>query len=87
MMAPDYTQWHGFYEVADRFYMQLVPQARELAEHAIAEGKKKQGEAVLAVIDEVLNMDDHKWFIGKMDPAEKARRAKAREEFKKRYAQ
>ena len=35
----------------------------------------------------VLNMDDHKWFIGKMDPAEKARRAKAREEFKKRYAQ
>ncbi|RMF20650.1 MAG: hydroxylamine oxidoreductase [Deltaproteobacteria bacterium] len=87
MMAPDYTQWHGFYEVADRFYTQLVPQARELAEHAIAEGKEKEGKAVLAVIDEVLNMDDHKWFLGKMDPAEKARRAKAREEFKKRYAQ
>jgi len=87
MMAPDYTQWHGFFEVADRFYTQLVPQARELAEGAVAEGHKKEGQAVLAVIDEVLAMDGHKWFIGNMDPAEKARRAKAREEFKARYAQ
>ncbi len=43
MMAPDYTQWHGFYEVAERFYMGLVPQARELAEKAIAAGRKRQG--------------------------------------------
>ena len=27
MMAPDYTQWHGMFEVADRFYLELVPQA------------------------------------------------------------
>ncbi len=87
MMAPDYTQWHGFYEVAERFYMELVPQAHEPAEKAIAAGRRRQGESVLAAIDEVLNMDDHKWFIGEMDPAEKARRASAREQFKKRYAQ
>jgi nitrate reductase NapA len=31
MMAPDYAHWHGMYEVAERFYMQLVPQgARDL---------------------------------------------------------
>ncbi len=30
MMAPDYTQWHGFFEVAQRFYMELLPEAEEL---------------------------------------------------------
>ena len=31
MMAPDYTHWHGMYEVAERFYMELIPMAREIA--------------------------------------------------------
>jgi hypothetical protein len=87
MMAPDYTQWHGFYEVADRFYIELVPQAKELAEHAIHNGNREGGEAVLAVIDEVLHMDDHKWFLGEMDPEERAARKRAAAEFEKRYAQ
>jgi hydroxylamine dehydrogenase len=30
MMGPDYVQWHGFFEVADRFYNELVPQAEAL---------------------------------------------------------
>jgi hydroxylamine dehydrogenase len=30
MMGPDYVQWHGFYEVADRFYNELVPEAEAL---------------------------------------------------------
>jgi predicted heme/steroid binding protein/uncharacterized membrane protein len=30
MMGPDYVQWHGFYEVADRFYNMFVPEAEEL---------------------------------------------------------
>ena len=34
MMAPDYTHWHGMYEVAERFYMELIPQARELADRS-----------------------------------------------------
>ena len=25
MMAPDYTHWHGTYEVAKRFYAELIP--------------------------------------------------------------
>ncbi len=87
MMGPDYTQWHGFFEVAERFYMELIPQARELAEHAIEEGKGEAGNAVLAEIDAVLNMDEHKWILGKMDPDEQAARKKAGEEFKKRYVQ
>ena len=30
MMGPDYVQWHGFYEVADRFYNEFIPEAEEL---------------------------------------------------------
>jgi hypothetical protein len=30
MMGPDYVQWHGFFEVADRFYNEFVKQAEEL---------------------------------------------------------
>ncbi len=26
--TPDYTQWHGMFEVAERFYMKLIPEAR-----------------------------------------------------------
>jgi hypothetical protein len=30
MMGPDYTQWHGFYEVAKNFYNEFVPEAEAL---------------------------------------------------------
>lgn len=30
MMGPDYTWWHGMYEVAQHFYFKLLPEAREL---------------------------------------------------------
>ena len=30
MMGPDYTQWHGFYEVAKHFYSDFLPEAEEL---------------------------------------------------------
>ncbi|MBN1401420.1 MAG: hypothetical protein JXA74_11325, partial [Anaerolineae bacterium] len=30
MMGPDYVQWHGFYEVAERFYIEFVPEAEAL---------------------------------------------------------
>jgi hypothetical protein len=62
MMAPDYAHWHGMYEVAERFYMELIPQARELAEHARAEGKTAAADAVEALIAETLARPEHAWF-------------------------
>ncbi len=62
MMAPDYTHWHGMYEVAERFYMELIPQARELADHAEAHGNRAGARAVNAVIDEILSRPEHAWF-------------------------
>ena len=29
MMGPDYTWWHGIYEVAQHFYFKMIPEARE----------------------------------------------------------
>jgi hypothetical protein len=90
MMGPDYTQWHGNFEVAHRFYMEFVPQLRELLHRAAQSGDKARIEAgrkIEAELNQVLNSEMHRWFVGKMSPAERAARKKAAEEFKKRYAQ
>jgi len=39
MMGPDFTHWHGTYEVAKHFYSEYVPELRELA-HANANSKR-----------------------------------------------
>jgi hypothetical protein len=64
MMAPDYAHWHGMYEVAERFYQQLIPQARELAAHAEESGQPAAAEAVRKAIDEILARPEHEWFEG-----------------------
>ena len=55
MQGPDYTQWHGFFEVAHRFYFELIPEARELARGA---------SSVLRTIDEILARSEHIWQQG-----------------------
>jgi len=90
MMGPDYTQWHGNFEVAQRFYMEFVPQLRDVLKTAAESGdpaKQEAAKKVQAELDRVLNSEDHRWFIGKMPQAEREARKKAAEEFRKRYAQ
>ncbi len=89
MMGPDYTHWHGTYEVAKHFYTEMVPELERL----VAEGKassdpkkQKAAKALQAKLDEVLNAKNHRWYLDKMDPKEKERRKKAAAEFKKRYS-
>ncbi len=64
MMAPDYAHWHGMYEVAERFYQELIPQAREHIEHAKAHGNAEGGEKVEKLIEEILSRPEHKWIKG-----------------------
>jgi predicted heme/steroid binding protein len=52
MMGPDYVQWHGFFEVAERFYMELVPEAEEL---------------LPGVTSDYLAADEHRWLRGLPD--------------------
>jgi hydroxylamine dehydrogenase len=49
MMGPDYTQWHGFFEVAKIFYTQFVPEAEQL---------------LPGVTADVMKSDYHKWTAG-----------------------
>lgn len=61
MMGPDYTHWHGMFEVAERWYLEFIPLAREIAEKAAHGDKPQQGKAVLAVIDEIMSRPEHRW--------------------------
>jgi len=54
MMGPDYTQWHGFYEVAKSFYTDFLAQAEALEP---------------GITQNTLNSEFHKWRRG-LDPAE-----------------
>jgi len=76
MMAPDYTHWHGMFEVAERFYMELIPMAREITTHAASQGHGTAARAVNQVIDEILSRPEHAWFQeGAEGQAEAIRRA------------
>ncbi len=74
MMAPDYTQWHGFFEVAERLYQEFIPEAKEL-------GHDNAG--VQAAIAALLDMEQHAW----MKEMSKEAMAKVRQFYKSRYGQ
>jgi formate-dependent nitrite reductase cytochrome c552 subunit len=89
MMGPDYTHWHGTYEVAKHFYSKMVPELEHLIEKGRAstdDTRKAAAEALAKKLEEVLNSANHNWYLNKMDPAEKADREKRQQEFQKRYA-
>jgi len=85
MMAPDYTQWHGFFEVAHRFYFELVPQARETLEKAVKSGRTSEAQKaeVEKVIEGVLSRTDHQWLKG-LTPEQRREQMKF---YKDRYNQ
>ncbi len=61
MMAPDYTHWHGMFEVAERWYTEFIPELREIIEHARKEGKKEAADAASKVVEEIMSRQEHKW--------------------------
>ncbi|MFQ6609418.1 MAG: hydroxylamine oxidoreductase, partial [Fidelibacterota bacterium] len=88
MMAPDYTHWHGTYDLAKNFYSEFIPEIEEIIEKGLNSDDKNDQKAakhLQELLEETLNQDNHKWIEGKMDPEEMERRKKASEEFKSRY--
>ncbi len=81
MMAPDYTHWHGMFEVAERFYMELIPMAREAIQHARAEGRATAARAVEQVVNEILSRPEHVWFEEGAEGAAE----RIRQEMERRY--
>ncbi len=88
MMGPDYTHWHGTYEVAKHFYVKFVPELEKLVREGKQSGDPAKAAAAEALEDklhEVLTSKNHRWYLNQSDPEEQERRERAREEFKKRY--
>ncbi len=60
--ASDYTHWHGMYEIAEKFYQELIPEALEIADHAKESGKTAQTKAVQDLIDGIFARLEHRWI-------------------------
>jgi len=67
MMGPDYVQWHGFFEVAERFYMEFVPEAERL---------------LPGVTRSHLSAEEHRWLRGLPDDARREIEAFYRERYR-----
>ncbi len=77
MMGPDYTHWHGMYEVSKHFYTKFLPQVIEVAAQKSPALKEKYEKKV----QDLLNRDEHIWKRGlKPEEAERLRKA-----YKERY--
>ncbi|KJR43854.1 hydroxylamine oxidase [Candidatus Magnetoovum chiemensis] len=88
MMAPDYTQWHGNYELARNWYGEYVTELKEVIEtgkHSTNPDANKLAGELENLLTEVMEQDGHSWAVGKEDPAVKAERDKRRQEFLERY--
>ncbi len=56
MSGPDYTHWHGMYEVAHHFYFGFLPELMRLAkEHGMEAKYKKE-------VDALLSRPEHQWY-------------------------
>ena len=75
MQGPDYTHWHGMYEVAKNFYFEFLPEVLEVAERG---GHGAEWRAKIAAL---LQKDEHVWKQG-LTPEEAAQ---LREGYKARY--
>ena len=90
MQGPDWTHWHGTYDLAKNFYTKFVPELEHLIEAGNASGDQTKVAAAKALrvgLDEVLNTPEHRWYLGKMSDEQRAERARRAKEFKKRYAE
>jgi len=88
MMGPDYTHWHGTYEVAKHFYSEMLPELRELVQKGKSSGnpeKVSAAETLEKKLNELLETPNHRWYLNKMDPRELEERKQRQEEFQKRY--
>lgn len=88
MMAPDYTHWHGLYEVAEVFYTEFIPQLREIADANLNSpdpDKAAGAKALNAAIADLLARPEHAWYTGNLPTAEKEHRAREQQEFIERY--
>ena len=84
MQGPDWTHWHGTYDLAKNWQIHFIPQLRDVIEDYKETAPSEVAE-LEKLLDEVLNSDNWKWSINKEDQAVKDARAKRQKEFQERY--
>ena len=77
MMGPDYTHWHGMYEVAKSFYLDFLPEVVAAASAKGWEMKQRYESKVSAILERPENL----WLRGLT--AEES--AKLRESYREKY--
>ncbi len=77
MMGPDYTHWHGMYEVAKHYYQEFLP---AVVEAAALKGPEME-EKYRRKVEEHLTREEHQWVKG-LSPEEAER---LRQMYEKRY--
>jgi hypothetical protein len=60
MMGPDYTHWHGMYEVSKNFYTEFLPAVIEAAGTKDAAIKTKYERRIA----EMMTLPEHRWMEG-----------------------
>ncbi len=79
MMGPDYTHWHGMYEVSKHYYLNFLPNAVKAAKEKSPElGKKWQ-----AKVDDLMARPEHLWQKG----LSKEEIERLKKEYEERYNQ
>jgi hypothetical protein len=56
MSGPDYTHWHGLYEVAHHFYFKFLPELMKLAKEHNMTAKYERA------VNEILARPEHQWY-------------------------
>lgn len=77
MMGPDYTHWHGMYEVSKHYYTKFLPEVIEAAATKSPAMKEKYERAVA----KILAQDENIWLKG-LTPKEAE---ELRKTYKSRY--
>jgi len=85
MHAPNYTQWHGMYEIAKKFYFYLIPEVREIIRLAKLTGKKNDADIMEFILNNILRKSEHRWYVEDWYVEESKSRIQSKLALKKKY--
>ena len=84
MQAPDYTHWHGTYELAKHWMTKFIPELKDII-HEYREEAPQEVAALEELLNATMSSDNWKWSLNQEDPEVKADRDKRQKEFTDRY--
>ncbi len=84
MMAPDYTHWHGTYEIAKHWMTKFVPELKEII-HEYRDEAPAEVAALEQLLTQTMQGPNWKWASNQEDPAVREAREARQKEFTDRY--